>query len=171
MPIVTPLKMGNKILLQIAEQVNDYNDESLNTIIQDMKDTMDYYKGVGIAAPQIGVSKRIIMYGFDKNPRYLNEKPVPFRILCNPEYIPLDNDQEEGWEGCLSVPGLRCLVSRFKNIAYKGYDFNKKEIVNIEASGFHARVIQHEIDHLDGMLFPFRTDNIKSLSFEDELNI
>lgn len=170
MTTIKPLKLGNKILLERAKEITDFNSSLLDSVIQNMQETMAEYKGVGLAAPQIGISQRIIMFGFGQSARYPNEKPVPFTVLINPEFKPLDQEMKEGWEGCLSVPGLRCLVSRYNNIEYSGYDWEKQKEVRFKAAGFHARIIQHEIDHLDGILFPFRTDNIRSLSFEDELD-
>lgn len=161
--------MGNKQLLEQSELILDFNDASLPIVIQDMCDTMQAFAGVGIAAPQIGVNKRLIIFGFDTNPRYPNRAAIPFTILINPIFIPIDQHKQEDWEGCLSVPGLRCLVERYQNIEYSGYDFVSKKEIKKEVSGFHARVIQHEVDHLDGILFPMRTNNIKSLSFESEL--
>lgn len=169
MAVITPLKMGNKQLLEKSELILDFNDASLQIVIQDMRDTMQAFAGVGIAAPQIGVNKRLIIFGFDTNPRYPNRAAIPFTILMNPVFTPIDQHKQEDWEGCLSVPGLRCLVERYQNIEYSGYDVKSKKEIKRVVSDFHARVMQHEVDHLDGILFPMRTNNIKSLSFESEL--
>ena len=133
-----------------------------------MKDTMLEEGGVGIAAPQIGCNKRVIIFGFEENSRYPNEKSVPFTILINPAYKILSNEMVDAWEGCLSVPGLRGLVPRYNQIEYSGYDPEGNLITRI-AEGFHARVVQHEYDHLDGILFPQRLKDLKYFGFEDEL--
>ncbi|MBP9721933.1 MAG: peptide deformylase [Gammaproteobacteria bacterium] len=161
--------MGNKILIQSADEVQDFHDPEIAKILQDMKSTMLEYKGVGIAAPQIGINKRIMMFGFESNARYPNEKPVPFEILANPGFMPLDNEIIYSYEGCLSVPGIRCQVQRYNNIKYTGYDLINHVYIEKTVSGFHARIVQHEIDHLNGFLILFRTDKITSASFESEL--
>lgn len=162
------LKMGNPFLYNRAEEVSDLGSEDLDKIVNDMLDTMNSANGVGIAAPQIGISKRIIIFGFDKNPRYPNEKPIPITVLINPEIEKLSDKTELGWEGCLSVPTLRGLVPRYNKIKYSGYDFKNKTNVEYIAEGFHARVVQHEVDHLDGILYPFRVNDLKDFGFERE---
>jgi len=162
--------MGNAELAIPSKEVVDFSDPELPTIISDMNDTMIEKGGVGIAAPQIGVNLRIVMFGFEKSERYPDAEPVPLTILINPIIEFLDDEMEDGWEGCLSVPGLRGLVPRYKNIKYRGYDENGNPIERI-VSGFHARVVQHECDHLDGILYPQRIKDMTSFGFEDELKI
>jgi peptide deformylase len=124
--------------------------------------------GAGLAAPQIGVLLRVVIFGFEHNQRYPDAEPVPFTILCNPELIPLDDDMEDGWEGCLSVPGLRGMVPRHKRLRYRGFDAQGHPI-DRTVSGFHARVVQHECDHLDGILYPMRVRDFRQFGFTDEL--
>lgn len=133
-----------------------------------MKDTMTEKGGVGIAAPQIGCNLRVIMFGFEKSIRYPNELPVPFTILINPVIEILSDEMVDGWEGCLSVPGLRGLVPRYEKIKYSGFDLEKNPIERI-VDGFHARVVQHECDHIDGILFPLRIKDMRHFGFEDEI--
>ena len=140
----------------------------LYDLIQDMRDTMHEKGGVGIAAPQIGCNKRVIMFGFDTNPRYPHELPVPFTVLINPEIEALTEETVDGWEGCLSVPGLRGLVPRLTKIKYKGFDEEGKIIERI-AEGFHARMVQHETDHIDGILYPSRINDLRNFGFEEML--
>lgn len=168
MAIQSIVKMGNAELAKPASPVNNINDASLKVIIQDMIDTMAAKGGAGIAAPQIGVNKRIILFGFERCARYPDEKPVPFTLLINPVFEIISNKLLDGWEGCLSVPGLRGLVPRYEKIRYQGFDQNGQTITRI-AEGFHARVMQHEYDHLEGILFPQRIKDLKYFGFEDEL--
>lgn len=172
MPSQTIIKMGNKQLATPSEKVSleRLNSSSFKELIQNMQDTMISKGGVGIAAPQIGCNQRVIMFGFEKNKRYPNEKPVPFTILINPRYKILSEETVDGWEGCLSVPGLRGLISRFNKIEYSGYNL-EGQLVTRTAEGFHARVVQHECDHLDGILFPHRLKDPKLFGFEDELEV
>lgn len=162
--------MGEPLLFEASLPVTaaEFSSPELNALIQDMKATMQARNGVGIAAPQIGCNKRVIMFGFDFSPRYPNEKPIPFTILINPEIEPLSDELVDGWEGCLSVPGLRGSVPRYKNIKYTGFDETGKRIEQI-AENFHARVIQHELDHINGVLFPQRISDFKKFGFEDIL--
>ena len=160
--------MGNQQLATPSVVVSDFSDPYLKTMITDMRDTMLETKGVGIAAPQIGHNVRVIMFGFDSNPRYPNEEAIPFTVLINPEIKPLSDEMVDDWEGCLSVPGLRGLVPRYKKIQYQGYDAQGCFLTKI-AEGFHARVVQHECDHLDGILYPLRIKDLKNFGFEDEL--
>lgn len=172
MPTKKILKLGNKKLSTPSELIDltlAYNDKSFRQIITDMQQTMIAHKGVGIAAPQIGINKRIIMFGFDKNERYPNEQAIPFTVLINPNFRVLSEKLSDGWEGCLSVPGLRGIVQRFEKIEYSGYD-RLGNFIKRTAEGFHARIIQHECDHLNGILFPQRLKNINDFGFEDELN-
>ena len=124
--------------------------------------------GAGLAAPQIGVMQRVVIFGYQTNPRYPDAPPVPETVLINPEITPLGDEMEAGWEGCLSVPGMRGLVKRYQSITYRGYDPDGN-LIEREASGFHARVVQHECDHLDGILYPFRIDDMRSFGFLDTL--
>lgn len=168
MTIKSVVKMGNQQLATPSLPVTNFSDPLLTDIIRDMQDTMAAKKGVGIAAPQIGVNLRIIIFGFDYNERYPHKKPVPFTILINPHIEILSDELEEDWEGCLSVPGLRGLVPRYKKIRYSGYDQQAK-IISREAEDFHARILQHECDHLDGILFPRKIRDLRFFGFEDEL--
>jgi peptide deformylase len=168
MTIQAVVKMGNQQLASPSISIMDFTDVSLKNIIADMHDTMQAKGGVGIAAPQIGYNVRIIMFGFESNPRYPNEKPVPFTVLMNPIIEVLSDEIVDGWEGCLSVPGLRGLVPRYKKIRYQGYDLDG-QLITREAEDFHARVVQHECDHLDGILFPRRISDLQFFGFEDEL--
>src|SRR3990167_2445309 len=168
MAIHTVVKLGNTQLSTPSLKVNDFNDPQLLNLIEDMKDTMNEKKGVGIAAPQIGVNLRVVIFGFEKSERYPNEAPVPFTILINPIIEILSDEMVDGWEGCLSVPGLRGLVPRFQKIKYTGYDLNQNSITRV-AENFHARIVQHECDHLDGILFPRRIKDMRYFGFEDEI--
>ena len=168
MAVLIVRKMGNQQLSSPSRPIVDLRDGMLEQVVDDMRDTMLAEGGVGIAAPQIGVNLRIIMFGFETNPRYPNESPVPFTVLMNPVIEPLSDELVDGWEGCLSVPGLRGLVPRYKKIRYQGYDVNGQYIERI-AENFHARVLQHECDHLDGILFPYRIKDLHFFGFEDEL--
>lgn len=168
MAIKPVVQMGNQQLASPSLVVNEFATRELKQLITDMYDTMQQRGGVGIAAPQIGVNLRVIMFGFESNPRYPDEKPVPFTLLINPEIEVLSNKLVDGWEGCLSVTGLRGLVPRYHRIRYQGYD-EKGQLITRVAEGFHARVVQHECDHLDGILYPERIKNFKNFGFEDEL--
>ena len=168
MSIQSVVKMGNQQLASPSIAVTDFSDAGLKNIITDMRDTMKAKGGVGIAAPQIGHNLRIIMFGFEVNTRYPHEKPVPFTVLINPNIEILSDETLDDWEGCLSIPGLRGLVPRYKKIQYQGYNQNG-ELISRVAENFHARVVQHECDHLDGLLFPQRIKNLRFLGFEEEL--
>ena len=162
------IKMGHPLLLERAKEVESYATPELDSLINDMKDTMADLNGAGLAAPQIAQSLRIVIFGVEANPRYPDVESVPETVLINPEITVLDSEKEPGWEGCLSVPRMRGLVPRYKSIKYRGYDQNG-ELIEREASGFHARVVQHEVDHLDGILYPQRIENMQNFGFEDEL--
>jgi peptide deformylase len=168
MTIQPVIKMGTERLSQPSLPVTEFATPELYQIIQDMKDTMQEKNGVGIAAPQIGCYQRIIMYGFDKSERYPNEKPVPFTVLINPSIEILTDETFDAWEGCLSVPGLRGLVPRFTKIKYEGFDPEGNPISRL-AENFHARMVQHECDHLDGILFPQRIKDLRYFGFEEEI--
>ena len=168
MAIHRVLRMGHPLLNRPAAEVEAFDTPELHSLIRDMLDTMQAEDGAGLAAPQIGVSKRVVVFGFDENPRYQDAPPVPRTVLVNPKISPLDNTLEEGWEGCLSVPGMRGLVPRFRAIEYSGYDASG-EPIKVRAEGFHARVVQHECDHLDGILYPQRIRDFSRFGFIDEL--
>lgn len=168
MAIKSVVQMGNQQLATPSLAVKEFATLEMKQLITNMYDTMQKRGGVGIAAPQIGVNLRVILFGFESNPRYPDEKPVPLTLLINPEIEVLSNELVDGWEGCLSVTGLRGLVPRYHQIRYQGYDEQGQLITQI-AEGFHARVVQHECDHLDGILFPERIKNLKNFGFEDEL--
>lgn len=162
-------KMGNTQLAMPSQPVIEFGTAFLRELIQDMHDTMKEKGGVGIAAPQIGFNLRVIIFGFEKSNRYPNEAPVPFTILINPTIEILSDEKLEGWEGCLSVPGLRGLVPRYQCIQYRGFDIDGV-LITRRAENFHARVVQHECDHLDGILFPQRIQDLRYFGFEDEIN-
>lgn len=170
MGIKSVVKMGSQQLATPSEAIMNLETslQELLILVENMKDTMREKGGVGIAAPQIGCNKRVIIFGFEKSKRYPNEKPVPFTVLINPTIRILSDEMVDAWEGCLSVPGLRGLVSRYNNIEYSGYDLEGQLITRV-AEGFHARVVQHECDHLDGILFPQRLKDLRFFGFEDEL--
>lgn len=168
MTIQEILKMGDERLLRVAESVTQFNTPALNTLIEDMFETMRAANGAGLAAPQIGVDLAVVIFGFGKNQRYPDAPPVPETVLINPEITPLSDDIEEGWEGCLSVPGLRGVVPRFARIRYSGFD-QLGEFIEREAEGFHARVVQHECDHLVGKLYPMRITDFTQFGFTEVL--
>jgi len=162
------LKMGDPMLYQPAAPVEKFDTGELDALVADLFDTMAALNGAGLAAPQIGVSRRVVIFGVEANPRYPHAEPVPTTVLINPVLEPIGGEMEEGWEGCLSVPGLRGLVSRYKNLRYTGFDQRGRPI-DRTVSGFHARVVQHECDHLDGILYPMRLKDIRLLGFEEAL--
>jgi len=160
--------MGDPRLLKSSETVSQFGTPELLSLIEDMRDTMAHLDGAGLAAPQIGVPLRVVIFGVDRNPRYPHAEAVPETILINPHLTPLADDLEEGWEGCLSVPGLRGMVPRFLRLRYEGFDqFGTP--VSREVEGFHARVVQHECDHLDGLLYPMRIRDFSKFGFIEEL--
>ncbi|HUI59700.1 MAG TPA: peptide deformylase [Steroidobacteraceae bacterium] len=161
------LKMGHPVLRQVAAPVSRF-DRELDELLADMDDTMRSLHGAGIAAPQIGVSLRVVIFEVQENPRYPHVTPVPYTVLINPEVTVLGHDQEEGWEGCLSVPGMRGLVPRFRRLRYRGVDRYGAPI-DRTVEGFHARVVQHEVDHLEGILYPQRIRDLREFGFEDVL--
>jgi len=160
--------MGDPLLLRVAKSVENIGAPDVRTIIADMYDTMQAANGVGLAAPQIGADLRLMIFGFNENPRYPDEKPVPFTTLINPWIELLTERTEEGWEGCLSVPGMRGLVPRATHIRYGG-TLEDGGSLEREAHGFHARVFQHEFDHLDGILYPQRIRDMTKFGFIDAL--
>lgn len=162
------LKMGDPRLLRVAEPVAEFNTPELHTLIADMFDTMHAANGAGLAAPQIGVNLRLVIYGFKQNTRYPDAPPVPETVLINPRMRPLSAERVEGWEGCLSVPGLRGAVPRFSALHYEGFD-QFGNVISRDAEGFHARVVQHECDHLDGILYPMRIEDFTQFGYVDVL--
>jgi len=162
------LKMGDSRLLRVAKPVEDIHDPKLKTLIADMYDTMYATNGVGLAAPQIGIDLRLMIFGFDANPRYPDAEPVPVTTLINPWLEVLTDAVEEGWEGCLSVPGMRGWVPRASRIRYGG-TLEDGGVLEREAEGFHARVFQHEFDHLDGVLYPRRIRDMTRFGFIEAL--
>jgi peptide deformylase len=167
MAVRSVLKMGDPLLRTVAAPVTGF-DEELAALVADMDDTMRAMSGAGIAAPQIGVSARVVIFELKDNPRYPHLTPVPYTVLVNPLLTPLTAEQDEGWEGCLSVPGMRGLVPRYRRLRYRGFDLQGSPI-DRTVEGFHARVVQHEVDHLDGILFPQRVRDLRNFGFEDAL--
>lgn len=159
--------MGEPLLQSVAAPVTRF-DAELRQLIADMDDTMRALSGAGLAAPQIGVSARVVVFELADNPRYPHIAPVPYTVLINPVVTPLGTEQDEGWEGCLSVPGMRGLVPRYRRLRYRGFDQHGAPI-DRTVEGFHARVVQHEVDHLDGILFPQRVRDLRDFGFEDAL--
>ena len=162
------LKMGDPRLLRVAQPVQAFGTPELLALIDDLQDTMVAARGAGLAAPQIGVDLQVVLFGFERNDRYPDAPPVPRTVLINPLITPLSDAEDEGWEGCLSVPGLRGLVPRWSRIRYQGLDEHGKPIER-EAEGFHARVVQHECDHLIGRLYPTRMADLTKLGFTSVL--
>ena len=162
------LRMGHPLLHEPSYPVQEFNTAVLDALIEDMKDTMIEAEGAGIAAPQIGVLWQVVMFEIDDNPRYPNEESIDFTVLINPEIRPVSDKMSAGWEACLSVPGMRGLVPRFKSVRYCGFD-QKGDKIEREVDGFHARVVQHECDHLLGILYPQRIVDMKDFGFSDEL--
>ena len=159
--------MGHPVLRERARRVERF-DAELRALVEDMKETMAAKNGAGLAAPQIGVSQRVVIFGVEHNPRYPDAEPVPFTVLVNPQITILTREVEEDWEGCLSVPGMRGVVPRYTRLRYTGFD-EKGEPIERVAEGFHARVVQHECDHLDGILYPQRMTDLSRLGFIEEL--
>ena len=163
------LKMGDSRLLRVAQPVTAFDTDELHQLVSDMFDTMRAVNGAGLAAPQIGVDLQLVIFGTDAvNPRYPDAPLVPRTVLLNPVIKPLGPEEEEGWEGCLSVPGLRGVVPRFTRLRYTGFDQDGRPIDRV-AEGFHARVVQHECDHLDGILYPQRMTDMSRFGFNEEL--
>ena len=162
------LKMGDPRLLRQAEPVNEFNTPELHALIADMFDTMLAANGAGLAAPQIGVNLQLVIFGFSTNARYPDAPAVPETVLLNPVLTPLSDEIEEGWEGCLSVPGMRGVVPRYARLRYQGMD-PYGQIIDREVDGFHARVVQHECDHLNGILYPMRIRDFSRFGFTEVL--
>jgi peptide deformylase len=166
------LRMGDPRLLRVSEPVRDFGTDELRALVDDMFETMEAANGAGLAAPQIGVPLRVVIFGYSdpslRNPRYPDADPVPQTILINPVLEPLSDVMEDGWEGCLSVPGLRGVVPRLTRLRYRGVDVDGRPLERI-AEGFHARVVQHESDHLDGILYPMRIRDFSQFGFTSVL--
>ena len=162
------LKMGDPRLLRVAQSVSAFDTPELHALVADMFDTMAAARGAGLAAPQIGVDLQLVIFGFSSNERYPDAPPVPETVLINPTITPLGEAEEEDWEGCLSVPGLRGMVPRHARIHYRGFDA-RGTLIEREADGFHARVVQHECDHLIGRLYPTRMRDLRKLGFTSVL--
>ena len=162
------LKMGDPRLLHVAPPVAEFGTPELRALVADMFETMHAVNGAGLAAPQIGVGQRVVIFGVQDNPRYPDAEEVPFTVLVNPQIVLLTREIEEGWEGCLSVPGMRGVVPRYTKLRYSGFDEEGAPVERV-AEGFHARVVQHECDHLDGILYPQRMTDMSRFGFIEEL--
>jgi len=162
------LKMGDPRLLRVAEPVSEFNTAELHALVKDMFDTMHAAKGAGLAAPQIGVNLQVVIFGFKSNERYPDAPQVPETVLINPVLTPIGQGMEDGWEGCLSVPGLRGVVPRHAKLHYEGFDQFGNAIVR-DADDFHARVVQHEVDHLLGILYPMRIRDFRQFGYTSVL--
>lgn len=160
--------MGHPLLLQQAQPVKEFDTPELHELVADLEDTMNEKGGVGIAAPQIGVSLQVVVFGVASSPRYPDAEAVPQMILVNPVVEPLGEEMEDGWEGCLSVPGMRGVVPRFTRVRYRGVNQFGTSI-DLSVDGFHARVVQHECDHLSGILYPRRIRDFRLFGFNEEL--
>ena len=168
MAIREVLKMGDPRLLEVSKPVGAFGTPDLAALLADMRDTMSHLDGAGLAAPQIGVGLRIVIFGFDRNERYPDADSVPFTVLINPTLKPIGESTAEDWEGCLSVPGMRGLVPRHRELRYSGFDEHGNPI-DRTVNDFHARVVQHEVDHLDGILYPRRIRDLTQFGFVDAL--
>lgn len=166
--IRTVLRMGDPRLLEVSKPVEAFDTPELHALLQDMDDTMRALSGAGIAAPQIGVLLRMVIFEVKENPRYPDAEQVPYTVLINPVITPVSEVMEEGWEGCLSVPGMRGVVPRYTQLLYQGHDFQGQPI-DRTVSGFHARVVQHECDHLNGILYPMRIKDLRMFGYNDVL--
>jgi len=162
------LRMGDPRLWQKSLPVSQFSSEELNELLRDMRDTMAHLNGAGLAAPQVGVPLRVVIFGVTSNPRYPDIEPVPDTVLVNPVLTPRSDEMEEGWEGCLSVPGMRGWVPRYRELKYAGFD-ERGNPYERTVQGFHARVVQHEVDHLDGVLYPMRIRDLTKFGFNEEL--
>jgi peptide deformylase len=165
------LRMGDPRLLQTSRPVTDVFAPEIRELLTDMRDTMDHLNGAGLAAPQIGVGLRVVIFGSGEiNPRYPDAAVVPATVLINPQIDIIDHEVEDGWEGCLSVPGMRGVVPRFLRLRYQGLG-EQGELIDRTVDGFHARVVQHECDHLDGVLYPMRMRDFARFGFVEELSL
>ncbi|HHO59173.1 MAG TPA: peptide deformylase [Thiotrichales bacterium] len=168
MAVKPVLRLGDPRLLRTAREVTEFNTPALDALVEDMLDTMQAEDGAGLAAPQIGVDLRVVVFGFETSERYPECSPLPRTLLVNPVIKPLSDEQLAGWEGCLSVPGMRGVVSRYNRVQYSGLT-PQGEAVEVVAEGFHARVVQHECDHLDGILYTQRLVDPTLFGFTEEL--
>ena len=168
MAVKDVIRMGHPTLAKVAEPVGDFTAPSLKALIQDLFDTMASLDGAGLAAPQINVSLRVVVFGIEENPRYPDAETVPMTVLVNPVITPLTEAMEADWEGCLSVPGLRGKVPRYSKIRYTGFD-GEGQTIDRTVEGFHARVVQHECDHLEGILYPQRMTDMTQFGFNEEI--
>ena len=168
MAIRTVLRMGDPRLLEKAAPVASFDTPELHALLQDMRDTMAALSGAGLAAPQVGIGLQVVIFGVTANPRYPEAELVPDTVLINPMLMPLSDEMDDGWEGCLSIPGLRGLVPRYSQLRYRGFDQFGNQI-DRTVSGFHARVVQHECDHLLGILYPMRIRDMSRFGFVEEL--
>ena len=173
MTVRSVLRMGEPLLLAVADEVTAFDTPELHALIQDMEDTMAALDGAGLAAPQIGVSLRVVIFGQkeedrSENPRYPDANSVPYTVLINPKLTFIGHEQEDGLEGCLSVPGLRGIVPRYTHLHYTGFDQYGNSIART-VSNFHARVVQHECDHLNGMLYPMRMTDLTTFGYTDDI--
>ncbi len=175
MAVRTVLRMGDPRLLSVSAPVQQFDSPVLHALLQDLEDTMLHMNGAGIAAPQIGVNLRVVIFGQKPapaggmptaNPRYPDADSVPYTVLINPSLTPMGTAVEDGWEGCLSVPGMRGIVPRYTHLHYRGFD-QYGLAIDRQVSGFHARVVQHECDHLDGILYPMRIRDLKDFGYTD----
>jgi len=162
------LRMGDARLLERSRPVDAFGTAQLRELIADMRDTMEHLNGAGLAAPQIGVPLRVVIFGVTRNPRYPDAEEVPDTVLINPVITPIGEEMEEAWEGCLSIPGMRGVVPRFMRVRYQGFD-ESGQAIDRSVEGFHARVVQHECDHLDGVLYPTRIRDMSKFGFVDVL--
>ena len=169
MTIRPVIRMGDPQLLEKSARVKHFGTPELQELITDMIETMRSLNGAGLAAPQIGVSLRVVIFGVDENPRYPDAEAVPFTVLINPTLTPIGSEMEDDWEGCLSVPGLRGLVPRYVSLRYQGFDADGNAI-DRTVEGFHARVVQHEVDHLEGILYPQRIQDMRQFGYVEELD-
>jgi len=169
MAVKNVLRIGDPILNMLSEPVTESEYKNIHTVVEDMFDTMRHLQGAGLAAPQIGIMKRLVIFGFESNPRYPDAESVPETVLINPVIEPLDSSTDQEWEGCLSIPGMRGLVERPNRIRYRGTD-QHGNIIDREVDGFHARVVQHECDHLDGILYVQRIKDMRDFGFTEELD-
>lgn len=168
MAVLPILKMGAPLLLQVAQPVQQFDTPELHALIADMLDTMKAHNGAGLAAPQVGMSLQVVIFGGFKSPRYPDAEEIAFTVLVNPTLLPLSEHTNDGWEGCLSVPGMRGLVPRYTQLRYQGFD-QYGRVIDRTVSDFHARVIQHEVDHLHGMLYPMRIKDMRQFGFIESL--
>ncbi len=168
MAVRTVLKMGEPLLFAKAEPVTEFGTPALHELVADMRDTMAALNGAGLAAPQIGVGLQLVIFAVNANPRYPDAEAVPETVLINPVLTALDDVLEDAWEGCLSVPGMRGLVPRYRNLRYQGFDLAGQPM-DRSVTGFHARVVQHEVDHLYGVLYPMRIRDMRYFGYNEVL--